>query len=129
MVHRNETDPWWKSQIIQKYSNGTWIRQKTMSFENDKYSVDKDPYELCLRQSKRLEAIDPKMNVQMSNHKLLTQMPGELEPAVKCRCNHNSTPHDIANTSQDVSKRTNIGKYNPYKSSGFKEKQPFGVEF
>ncbi|MBW0511395.1 hypothetical protein O181_051110 [Austropuccinia psidii MF-1] len=28
--------PWWKSQIIQKYRNGTWIWQKTISFENDK---------------------------------------------------------------------------------------------
>ncbi|MBW0560765.1 hypothetical protein O181_100480 [Austropuccinia psidii MF-1] len=34
--------PWWKSQIIQKYSNGTWIWQKPMPFDNDKYSVDKD---------------------------------------------------------------------------------------
>ncbi|MBW0464952.1 hypothetical protein O181_004667 [Austropuccinia psidii MF-1] len=34
--------PWFKSQIIQKYRNGTWILEKTMSFENDKYSVDKD---------------------------------------------------------------------------------------
>ncbi|MBW0524806.1 hypothetical protein O181_064521 [Austropuccinia psidii MF-1] len=36
---------------------------------------------------------------------------------------------DIANTLQDVRKRTNIGKYTRYKSSGFKEKQPFRVEF
>ncbi|MBW0496000.1 hypothetical protein O181_035715 [Austropuccinia psidii MF-1] len=36
---------------------------------------------------------------------------------------------DIANTLEDVRKRTNIGKYTPYKSSGFKEKQPFRVEF
>ncbi|MBW0479346.1 hypothetical protein O181_019061 [Austropuccinia psidii MF-1] len=50
-----------------------------MSFENDKYSVDKDPYEWCLRQYKRLEAIDPQMKIGMRNHKLLTQMPGELE--------------------------------------------------
>ncbi|MBW0470238.1 hypothetical protein O181_009953 [Austropuccinia psidii MF-1] len=35
---------WWKSQIMKNYSYGTWIWQKTMSFENDKYSVDKDPY-------------------------------------------------------------------------------------
>ncbi|MBW0502154.1 hypothetical protein O181_041869 [Austropuccinia psidii MF-1] len=27
--------PWWKSQIIQKYSNGTWIWKKIISFEND----------------------------------------------------------------------------------------------
>ncbi|MBW0573889.1 hypothetical protein O181_113604 [Austropuccinia psidii MF-1] len=36
---------------------------------------------------------------------------------------------DIANTLQDVRKITNIGKYTPYKSSGFKEKQQFRVEF
>ncbi|MBW0503195.1 hypothetical protein O181_042910 [Austropuccinia psidii MF-1] len=68
------------------------------------------------------------MNIQMRNQKLLTQMPGELEHAVKCRCNQNCTLDDIANTLQDLRKRKNIGKYSPYKSSGFKEKQPFRVE-
>ncbi|MBW0543259.1 hypothetical protein O181_082974 [Austropuccinia psidii MF-1] len=37
--------------------------------------------------------------------------------------------YEIENTLQDVRKRTNIGKYTPYKSSGFKEKQPFRVEY
>ncbi|MBW0582147.1 hypothetical protein O181_121862 [Austropuccinia psidii MF-1] len=55
-------------------------------------------------------------------------MPGELENAVKCRCNQICTLDDIAKTLQDVRKRTNIGKYSPYKSSGFREKQPFRVE-
>ncbi|MBW0587659.1 hypothetical protein O181_127374 [Austropuccinia psidii MF-1] len=100
-----------------------------MSFENDKYFLDKDLYEWWIKQSKRLKAIDPQMNIQMKNHKLLTQMPGEPEHAVKCRCNHNCTLDDIAHTFQDVRKRTNIGKYTPNKSSGFKEKQPFRVEF
>ncbi|MBW0467052.1 hypothetical protein O181_006767 [Austropuccinia psidii MF-1] len=36
---------------------------------------------------------------------------------------------DISNILQDIRKRTNIGKFTPYKSSGFKEKQPFRVEF
>ncbi|MBW0584954.1 hypothetical protein O181_124669 [Austropuccinia psidii MF-1] len=53
-IHGRRNWPWWKSQIIQKYRNGTWMWQKTMSFENDKYSVEKGPYEWCLRQSKRL---------------------------------------------------------------------------
>ncbi|MBW0572403.1 hypothetical protein O181_112118 [Austropuccinia psidii MF-1] len=100
-----------------------------MSFENEKYSVDKDQYEWCLRQSKRLKVIDPQINIQMRNYKLLTQLPGELEHAVKCRCNSNCTLDDIANTLQDIRKRTNIGKFTPYNSSGFKEKQPFRVEF
>ncbi|MBW0549912.1 hypothetical protein O181_089627 [Austropuccinia psidii MF-1] len=99
-----------------------------MSFEKDKYSVDKDPYEWCLLQSKRLKAIDPQMNIQMRNHKLLTQMPGELEHSIKFRCNHICNPNEITNTLQDVRKRTNIGKYSPYKSSGFSEKKPFRVD-
>ncbi|MBW0463866.1 hypothetical protein O181_003581 [Austropuccinia psidii MF-1] len=100
-----------------------------MSFEHEKYSLDKDPYGWCLRQSKRLEAIDPQINIQMRNHKLLTQIPGELELAVKCRWNQSCTLADIANTLQDVRKRTNIGKYYPYRSSSFKEKQPLRVDF
>ncbi|MBW0555394.1 hypothetical protein O181_095109 [Austropuccinia psidii MF-1] len=88
-IHGRRSWPWCKSKIIQKYSNGTWIWQKTMSFENDKYSVDKDPYEWCLRHSKILKAIDPQVNIQMRSHNLLTQIPGELEDAVKFRCNHN----------------------------------------
>ncbi|MBW0495520.1 hypothetical protein O181_035235 [Austropuccinia psidii MF-1] len=77
-IHGRRNWPWWKSQLIQKYSNGTLIWQKTISFENDKYSVDKDPYAWCLRQYKRLRAIDTQMNIVIRNHKLLTQMPGEL---------------------------------------------------
>ncbi|MBW0488732.1 hypothetical protein O181_028447 [Austropuccinia psidii MF-1] len=100
-----------------------------MSFENDKYSVEKDPYEWCIRNSKRLKAIDPQMNTQMRNHKILTQIPGELEDAVKCRCNQNFTLDDISNTLQDVRKRINIGKLTPYRSSSFRETQPFRVEF
>ncbi|MBW0582590.1 hypothetical protein O181_122305 [Austropuccinia psidii MF-1] len=43
-IHGKRNWKWWKSQIIQKYSNGTWIWETTMPFENDKYPVDKDPY-------------------------------------------------------------------------------------
>ncbi|MBW0554046.1 hypothetical protein O181_093761 [Austropuccinia psidii MF-1] len=113
-IHDRRNRPCWKSQIIQKYCNGTFIWQTTMSFENEKYCVDKDPYEWCLKKSKRLKANDPQMNIKMRNHKLLTQIPGELEHAVKFRCNHNCTLDDIENTLQDVRKRTNIGKYTPY---------------
>ncbi|MBW0515091.1 hypothetical protein O181_054806 [Austropuccinia psidii MF-1] len=99
-----------------------------MSFENDKYSVGKDPYYWCLRHSKRPKAIDPQMNIEMRNHKLLTQMPRELEHTMKCRFNQSFTLDDISNTLQDVRKRKNTGKYSPYKSSSFKEKPPLRVE-
>ncbi|MBW0478612.1 hypothetical protein O181_018327 [Austropuccinia psidii MF-1] len=56
-------------------------------------------------------------------------MPGELENSVKFRCKQNFTLDHIANTLQDVRKRTNIGTYTPCKISSFKEKQPFRVEF
>ncbi|MBW0509021.1 hypothetical protein O181_048736 [Austropuccinia psidii MF-1] len=128
-IHGKRNWPWWKSQIIQKYSNGTCIWQTTMSFESYKYSVDKDPCEWCLKQSKRLKSIYPQMNIKMRNHKLPTKMPGELENAVKCRCNQRCTLDEIANTLQHVRKRKNIGKYSPFRSSCFKEKQRFRVDF
>ncbi|MBW0469853.1 hypothetical protein O181_009568 [Austropuccinia psidii MF-1] len=98
-----------------------WITARLNTAFKVQYSVEKDPYEWCLRQSKRLKAIDPQIKIQMRNHKLLTQMPGELEHSVKCRCNQNFTVDDIANTLQDVRKRTNIGKYTPYKSMNKKK--------
>ncbi|MBW0509506.1 hypothetical protein O181_049221 [Austropuccinia psidii MF-1] len=36
---------------------------------------------------------------------------------------------EIANTLHNVRKRTNIGKYSQYRSSSFKKKQPFRVDF
>ncbi|MBW0508743.1 hypothetical protein O181_048458 [Austropuccinia psidii MF-1] len=35
-IHCRRNWPWWKIKIIQKYSNVTFIWQKTISFENDK---------------------------------------------------------------------------------------------
>ncbi|MBW0512647.1 hypothetical protein O181_052362 [Austropuccinia psidii MF-1] len=43
-----------------------------------------------------------KSTAMIRNHKLLTQIPGELEHSVKCRCHQNCTLDDIANTLQDV---------------------------
>ncbi|MBW0480831.1 hypothetical protein O181_020546 [Austropuccinia psidii MF-1] len=56
-------------------------------------------------------------------------MQRELENAVKGRCNQSFTLYDIENSLQAVRKRTNIRNHSPYKSSGFREKQPFRVEF
>ncbi|MBW0528705.1 hypothetical protein O181_068420 [Austropuccinia psidii MF-1] len=55
-------------------------------------------------------------------------MIGELEHAVKFRCNQSCTLHEMANTSQDVRKTTNIGKYSQFRSSSFKGKEDFRVQ-
>ncbi|MBW0486915.1 hypothetical protein O181_026630 [Austropuccinia psidii MF-1] len=114
---QKERNPWKKRLAmveepkIKQYSNGTCIWKEIMSSENDKYSVDKDPYELCLKKSKRLKAINPHMKIQMSNHQLLTKITGKREHEVKCRCNHSCTLDDIDNTLQEVRKRKNIDHY------------------
>ncbi|MBW0473563.1 hypothetical protein O181_013278 [Austropuccinia psidii MF-1] len=94
-IHDRRHWPWWESQTIPKYSKVTSIWQKTISFENDKYSGDKAPYEWCLRHFKRIKGIDPQMKIQMRNHKILKQMPGELEHAIKCRGNQSCNLHEI----------------------------------
>ncbi|MBW0517696.1 hypothetical protein O181_057411 [Austropuccinia psidii MF-1] len=50
------------------------------------------------------------MNLQMRNHKLLTQVPGELEHAVKSRCNKECTLDYISNSLQEVRSKTSIGR-------------------
>ncbi|MBW0538565.1 hypothetical protein O181_078280 [Austropuccinia psidii MF-1] len=76
-----------------------------MSFENAKYSVDKDPYEWCLKQSKRLKSTDTQMKIKMRSQKLLTQMPVELENAIRCICNQSWALDDISKTLQDAKKK------------------------
>ncbi|MBW0538765.1 hypothetical protein O181_078480 [Austropuccinia psidii MF-1] len=49
-------------------------------------------------------------------------------PWWKSQIIQNYSNDEITNTLQDIRKRTNIGKYPPYKSSGFREKQAFRVE-
>ncbi|MBW0526112.1 hypothetical protein O181_065827 [Austropuccinia psidii MF-1] len=45
------------------------------------------------------------MNIQMRNQKLLTQVPVELEHAVKCRCNHNCTLDKYRERVAEVAKK------------------------
>ncbi|MBW0468188.1 hypothetical protein O181_007903 [Austropuccinia psidii MF-1] len=55
-------------------------------------------------------------------------MPGELQHAVKFGFHRSFTLDDIANTLQDIRKRSNIGKYFQFRSSSFKEKQSLRVD-
>ncbi|MBW0566331.1 hypothetical protein O181_106046 [Austropuccinia psidii MF-1] len=122
-IHGRRNWPWWRSQIIQKYRNDAWIWQQTLSFGNDRYTVEKDPYDWCLRQSKRPIAIDPDITTEKRNHKLLTKLPGDLEHEVKCRFSKESTLDEMSNTLQEVRIRKSIGRYNNH-STGDNRKNP-----
>ncbi|MBW0555129.1 hypothetical protein O181_094844 [Austropuccinia psidii MF-1] len=122
-IHGKRNWRWWRIQIIQNYKNDTWIWQKTLSFGNDRYTLDKAPYDWCLRQSKRLMAIGPSITEEMRNHKLLTKLPGDLEHAVTCRCSKESTLDEISTILQEVRIRTSIGRYNTH-SNGDKRHNP-----
>ncbi|MBW0553665.1 hypothetical protein O181_093380 [Austropuccinia psidii MF-1] len=111
-IHGRRNWKGWRSQINQKYRNDTWVWQKTLSFGNDRYTVDKDPYDWCLRQLKRLMAIDPHITTEMRSHKLLSKLPGGLEHAVKFRFSKESTLDEISTTLQEVRIRTAIGFHN-----------------
>ncbi|MBW0489846.1 hypothetical protein O181_029561 [Austropuccinia psidii MF-1] len=65
------------------------------------------------------------MKIQRRKHKILTQIPGELEDAVKDRYKQILTLDYIANTLKDVRIRKNIRKYCLYKGNSFRKKQPF----
>ncbi|MBW0476417.1 hypothetical protein O181_016132 [Austropuccinia psidii MF-1] len=120
-IHGRRNWPWWRNQIIQKYRNDTCMWQKTLSFANDRYTVDKYPYDWCLKQSKRLIAIDPHITTEMRNHKLLTKLPGYLEHAVKFRCSKEFTLDEISTTFQEVRIRTSIGRYNTHSTGDNRE--------
>ncbi|MBW0510209.1 hypothetical protein O181_049924 [Austropuccinia psidii MF-1] len=51
------------------------------------------------------------MNMKMRDHKLLTQIPGELEHAIKSRCKKDCTLGEITNTLQEVWIGKSIGRY------------------
>ncbi|MBW0541887.1 hypothetical protein O181_081602 [Austropuccinia psidii MF-1] len=120
-IHGRRNWPWWRSQIIQKYRNDTWIWQKTLSFGKDRYTVNKDPYDWFLRQSKRLIAIDPDITTEMRFHKLFNKLPEDLEHPVKCRCSKESTLDEISTTLQEVRIRTSIGRYNTHSTGDNRE--------
>ncbi|MBW0539818.1 hypothetical protein O181_079533 [Austropuccinia psidii MF-1] len=73
--------------------------------------MNKYLYDLCLKQSKRLKAIDPHMNIQIRNHKLLTQVPGSLEHAIKSMLKKDCTLDDTSNTLQEGRSITSICRY------------------
>ncbi|KAA1125809.1 hypothetical protein PGTUg99_023434 [Puccinia graminis f. sp. tritici] len=72
------------------------------------------------KQKDRLSAIFPEMSPSGLHERILKKCGGDLEHAVKCRTNRNSSTEEIINALEDIVERTKIGrsykKYSPGKT-------------
>ncbi|MBW0515980.1 hypothetical protein O181_055695 [Austropuccinia psidii MF-1] len=77
---------WWKSEMITKWANTSWMFKMENVFESAIFSSEKDkPLTWFFKQKDRLYALNPDMSDTMINMKILRKFGGELEHAIKCR--------------------------------------------
>ncbi|MBW0552681.1 hypothetical protein O181_092396 [Austropuccinia psidii MF-1] len=109
--HGKDDWPWWKSEIITKFANNSWIFKMENSFESAIFDSEKDkPLTWFLKQKDRLSALHADMSDSMINMKILRKCRAELEKAIKCRCVEPCSTEDYINDMEDIITRTRIGK-------------------
>ncbi|MBW0541994.1 hypothetical protein O181_081709 [Austropuccinia psidii MF-1] len=109
-AHGHQSWTWWKSQIINKWSNDSWIFKLETAFEHAKFNADKDKYlPWFFQQKDRLTALYPDISEFMIHRKILRQCGGSLDHAVKSRNTEQSSAEDIINILEEVTTRTKIG--------------------
>ncbi|MBW0531555.1 hypothetical protein O181_071270 [Austropuccinia psidii MF-1] len=97
-AHGHQSWTWWKTQIINKWDNGSWRFKAEIAFESSKSNSDKDtalPW--FFQQKYRLTELYPDMSEFMIHRKTLRQCGGDLEHAVKSRTTEKSSAEDIIN--------------------------------
>ncbi|MBW0592755.1 hypothetical protein O181_132470 [Austropuccinia psidii MF-1] len=83
-AHGYQSWTWWKTQIINKWANDSWIFKFETAFESTKFDSNKEtslPW-FC-QQRDRFTALYPDMSGFMIHRKILRQCGGDLEHAVK----------------------------------------------
>ena len=102
---------WWKEQIQNKWGTSTWKWKMQQAFEMDRF---KPEVHVCsewfTRQRRRLRAYLPELDEWTQILKILRQCNGDLEHAVKSRCQKFSSFEDIISAMEDITSKTNIGK-------------------
>ncbi|MBW0546563.1 hypothetical protein O181_086278 [Austropuccinia psidii MF-1] len=84
--HGKHDWPWWKSEIITKWTNNHWRFKMANAFESAIFNSEKEkPLTWFLKQKDRLSALHPDMSDSMINMKILRRCGGEQEHAIKCR--------------------------------------------
>ncbi|MBW0572073.1 hypothetical protein O181_111788 [Austropuccinia psidii MF-1] len=109
-AHGHQSWTWWKTQIINKWANDSWMFKVETAFESAKFNADKDkdlPW--FFQQKDRLTALYPDMSEFIIHRKILRQCGGDLEHAVKSRTTEHSSAEDIINILEEVTTRTKIG--------------------
>ncbi|MBW0481354.1 hypothetical protein O181_021069 [Austropuccinia psidii MF-1] len=102
---------WWRFEIITKLVNNSWIFKMENTFESSSFNSYKDkPLTWFLKQKDRLSALHQDMSDSMINMKILRKFGGELEHAIKCRCEEPCSKEDYINSMEDIITRTRIGK-------------------
>ncbi|MBW0510128.1 hypothetical protein O181_049843 [Austropuccinia psidii MF-1] len=109
-AHGHQSWTWWKTQIINKWTNDSWKFKVEAAFESAKFNSDKHkalPW-FC-QQKDRLTALYPDISEFMIHRIILRQCGGDLLHAVKSRTTDQSSAEDISNILEEVTTRTNIG--------------------
>ncbi|MBW0532432.1 hypothetical protein O181_072147 [Austropuccinia psidii MF-1] len=109
-AHGHQSWTWWKTQIINKWTNDSWRFKVETAFESEKFNANKDkalPW--FFQQKERLTALNPEMSEFMIHRKIQRQCGGDLEHAVKSRTTEQSSAEDIINLLEEATTRTKIG--------------------
>ncbi|KNZ55621.1 uncharacterized protein VP01_262g3, partial [Puccinia sorghi] len=107
-----QTWDWWKKQIDLKFGNATWRRRVQKAFYTSRFDASATPVAAWVtKQYKRIKSIEPYLNIEQINIKLLDLCDGEVAYAVKCALD--TTHADIStliNVLQEIVDQTNLGK-------------------
>ncbi|MBW0512523.1 hypothetical protein O181_052238 [Austropuccinia psidii MF-1] len=95
--------PWWKSELITKWTNNSWRFKMKNAFENFIFNSEKViPLTWFLKQKDRLSALHTDMSDSIINMKIFRKFAGELEHYIKCRCLEPCLSEDYINSLEDI---------------------------
>jgi hypothetical protein len=113
-----QTWDWWKHQIENKFGNATWRRRVQKAFYNSRFDANNSSVSAWVtKKYRRIKSIEPYLNTEQINIKLLDLCDGEVAYAVKCALD--TTHADIStfiNVLQEIVDQTNLGKRSKYQN-------------
>ncbi|MBW0530201.1 hypothetical protein O181_069916 [Austropuccinia psidii MF-1] len=113
--HGKHSCPWWKEQMISKWANDYWRFKMENSFEEAIFNIERErTMSWFLKKKDRLTALHPDISETMIHKRILIECGGDVEHAIRSRCNKPLSTEDYINSMADITTRTKIGR-NSYK--------------